>query len=232
MLGMGKKHNTCLFNVSSHSRGRYWLDSLMVDLAKKKRSLLSYCRSYLEGIKALANLWVNKKAPFCPWIREKRCTVVIGTGTNPGLSLSSRFMPLAVTTCASLAGSLRWSGRVAQGHCGEGMASMCWRLHPSQPSSSWPMSRWDKGDCRRTSWKENGGWGKSWSLNVCLFWLLQIKRFIGTDQEMLRIHERLLAGSLAGAIAQSSIYPMEVRQEAESPAQEDSWGGAGMGRYR
>lgn len=28
---------------------------------------------------------------------------------------------------------------------------------------------------------------------------------------MLRIHERLLAGSLAGAIAQSSIYPMEVR---------------------
>lgn len=46
----------------------------------------------------------------------------------------------------------------------------------------------------------------------CLsFWLLQIKRFIGTDQEMLRIHERLLAGSLAGAIAQSSIYPMEVR---------------------
>eukprot|EP00076_Gallus_gallus_P010860 XP_004945869.1 calcium-binding mitochondrial carrier protein SCaMC-2 isoform X2 [Gallus gallus] len=38
----------------------------------------------------------------------------------------------------------------------------------------------------------------------------QIKRFIGTDQEMLRIHERLLAGSLAGAIAQSSIYPMEV----------------------
>lgn len=66
----------------------------------------------------------------------------------------------------------------------------------------------------------------------CLFWLLQIKRFIGTDQEMLRIHERLLAGSLAGAIAQSSIYPMEVRQEAESPAQEGSWGGAGMGRYR
>lgn len=49
-----------------------------------------------------------------------------------------------------------------------------------------------------------------------MFWLPQIKRFIGTDQEMLRIHERLVAGSLAGAIAQSSIYPMEVRQEAES----------------
>ncbi|XP_074871147.1 mitochondrial adenyl nucleotide antiporter SLC25A25 isoform X1 [Carettochelys insculpta] len=38
----------------------------------------------------------------------------------------------------------------------------------------------------------------------------QIKRFIGTDQEMLGIRERLVAGSLAGVIAQSSIYPMEV----------------------
>lgn len=41
--------------------------------------------------------------------------------------------------------------------------------------------------------------------------LLQIKRLVGSDQEALRIHERLVAGSLAGAIAQSSIYPMEVR---------------------
>ncbi|XP_063288626.1 mitochondrial adenyl nucleotide antiporter SLC25A25 isoform X3 [Pelobates fuscus] len=38
----------------------------------------------------------------------------------------------------------------------------------------------------------------------------QIKRFIGSDQETLGIHERLVAGSLAGVIAQSSIYPMEV----------------------
>ncbi|XP_075691385.1 mitochondrial adenyl nucleotide antiporter SLC25A25 isoform X2 [Rhinoderma darwinii] len=38
----------------------------------------------------------------------------------------------------------------------------------------------------------------------------QIKRFIGSDQEILGIRERLLAGSLAGVIAQSSIYPMEV----------------------
>ncbi|GAB5580167.1 calcium-binding mitochondrial carrier protein SCaMC-2 isoform X5 [Prionailurus iriomotensis] len=38
----------------------------------------------------------------------------------------------------------------------------------------------------------------------------QIKRLVGSDQETLRIHERLVAGSLAGAIAQSSIYPMEV----------------------
>lgn len=47
---------------------------------------------------------------------------------------------------------------------------------------------------------------------------------------MLRIHERLLAGSLAGAIAQSSIYPMEVRQAADSPAHEGSWQGAEMGK--
>lgn len=40
--------------------------------------MLSHCKSYLEGIKTLATLWVNKKAPFCPWITEKRCTVVTG----------------------------------------------------------------------------------------------------------------------------------------------------------
>ncbi|KAM9734606.1 calcium-binding mitochondrial carrier protein SCaMC-2-B-like isoform 3-T4 [Menidia menidia] len=38
----------------------------------------------------------------------------------------------------------------------------------------------------------------------------QIKRLIGSNQETFGIAERLVAGSLAGAIAQSSIYPMEV----------------------
>ncbi|XP_063066450.1 calcium-binding mitochondrial carrier protein SCaMC-2-B isoform X2 [Engraulis encrasicolus] len=38
----------------------------------------------------------------------------------------------------------------------------------------------------------------------------QIKRLIGSNQETLGILERFMAGSLAGAIAQSSIYPMEV----------------------
>ncbi|KAL3042093.1 hypothetical protein OYC64_020110 [Pagothenia borchgrevinki] len=38
----------------------------------------------------------------------------------------------------------------------------------------------------------------------------QIKRLMGSNQETLGIAERLVAGSLAGAIAQSSIYPMEV----------------------
>ncbi|XP_043095805.1 calcium-binding mitochondrial carrier protein SCaMC-2-B isoform X6 [Puntigrus tetrazona] len=40
--------------------------------------------------------------------------------------------------------------------------------------------------------------------------LMQIKRLIGSNQETLGILERLVAGSLAGAFAQSSIYPMEV----------------------
>lgn len=39
----------------------------------------------------------------------------------------------------------------------------------------------------------------------------QIKRLIGSNNETLGIAERLVAGSLAGVIAQSSIYPMEVR---------------------
>ncbi|XP_042365341.1 calcium-binding mitochondrial carrier protein SCaMC-2-B isoform X2 [Plectropomus leopardus] len=38
----------------------------------------------------------------------------------------------------------------------------------------------------------------------------QIKRLIGSNHETLGITERLVAGSLAGVIAQSSIYPMEV----------------------
>ncbi|KAK7895796.1 hypothetical protein WMY93_021121 [Mugilogobius chulae] len=38
----------------------------------------------------------------------------------------------------------------------------------------------------------------------------QIKRLIGSKQETLGIPERFVAGSLAGAIAQSSIYPMET----------------------
>ncbi|MEQ2169055.1 hypothetical protein GOODEAATRI_020966 [Goodea atripinnis] len=38
----------------------------------------------------------------------------------------------------------------------------------------------------------------------------QIKRLIGSDKETLSILERFVAGSLAGVIAQSTIYPMEV----------------------
>ncbi|XP_010874531.2 calcium-binding mitochondrial carrier protein SCaMC-2-A [Esox lucius] len=38
----------------------------------------------------------------------------------------------------------------------------------------------------------------------------QIKRLIGNDKETLGILERFVAGSTAGVIAQSTIYPMEV----------------------
>ncbi|XP_061674240.1 calcium-binding mitochondrial carrier protein SCaMC-2-A [Syngnathoides biaculeatus] len=38
----------------------------------------------------------------------------------------------------------------------------------------------------------------------------QIKRLIGSDKQTLTISERFVAGSLAGVIAQSAIYPMEV----------------------
>ncbi|KAK1801361.1 hypothetical protein P4O66_023046 [Electrophorus voltai] len=38
----------------------------------------------------------------------------------------------------------------------------------------------------------------------------QIKRLIGSNNETLGIMERFVAGSLAGVIAQSAIYPMEV----------------------
>lgn len=54
----------------------------------------------------------------------------------------------------------------------------------------------------------------SWvSINSCIFhfnWPLQIKRLIGSDKETLSILERFVAGSMAGVIAQSTIYPMEV----------------------
>ncbi|XP_061625144.1 calcium-binding mitochondrial carrier protein SCaMC-2-A [Phyllopteryx taeniolatus] len=38
----------------------------------------------------------------------------------------------------------------------------------------------------------------------------QIKHLIGSDKQTLSISERFMAGSLAGVIAQSAIYPMEV----------------------
>lgn len=38
----------------------------------------------------------------------------------------------------------------------------------------------------------------------------QIKRLIGSNKETLSVLERFVAGSLAGVMAQSTIYPMEV----------------------
>lgn len=48
---------------------------------------------------------------------------------------------------------------------------------------------------------------------MCFSFILfpfQIKRLIGTDKETLSVLERFVAGSMAGVIAQSTIYPMEV----------------------
>ena len=43
----------------------------------------------------------------------------------------------------------------------------------------------------------------------------QIKRAIRGQQETLHVQERFVAGSLAGATAQTIIYPMEVRRSPE-----------------
>lgn len=42
----------------------------------------------------------------------------------------------------------------------------------------------------------------------------QIKRLIGRDKETLSVLERFVAGSMAGVIAQSTIYPMEVSRRS------------------
>lgn len=47
--------------------------------------------------------------------------------------------------------------------------------------------------------------------SLIFFLFLQIKRLIGSEKETLSILERFVAGSMAGLIAQSAIYPMEVR---------------------
>lgn len=44
---------------------------------------------------------------------------------------------------------------------------------------------------------------------LCMY--CQMKHLIGSNQQTLGMAERVVAGSMAGAIAQSSIYPMEVR---------------------
>ena len=40
--------------------------------------------------------------------------------------------------------------------------------------------------------------------------LFQVKKLLKDGNEPLQVHERLLAGSTAGVIAQTTIYPLEV----------------------
>ena len=57
-----------------------------------------------------------------------------------------------------------------------------------------------------------------------LFSHLQVKKlFVHKDGSPLQVYERLLAGSTAGVIAQTTIYPMEVSTGGRG-------GGEGMGR--
>lgn len=125
-----------------------------------------------------------------------------------GLGLP-RFTPPRATACVSVGALLRWSARAVWGHCGEATESMSSKSPLSLQLSSWRMNRYATVQlqqatyfCHMSSWCVTKG---------CPVW--QIKRLIGSNQETLGIAERLVAGSLAGAIAQSSIYPMEVRDQ-------------------
>lgn len=53
----------------------------------------------------------------------------------------------------------------------------------------------------------------------------QIKRAIRGQQETLHVQERFVAGSLAGATAQTIIYPMEVRRRDSGRGAIAGWGG-------
>lgn len=44
-----------------------------------------------------------------------------------------------------------------------------------------------------------------------LCFLLQYKKLLSSDGNKTETHKRFMAGSLAGATAQTAIYPMEVR---------------------
>ena len=39
----------------------------------------------------------------------------------------------------------------------------------------------------------------------------QAKKLLGADEKQLGVHERLMAGSMAGVASQTSIYPLEVK---------------------
>lgn len=47
---------------------------------------------------------------------------------------------------------------------------------------------------------------------MMLFLLLQYKKLLSSDGKKTETHERFMAGSLAGATAQTAIYPMEARK--------------------
>ena len=49
---------------------------------------------------------------------------------------------------------------------------------------------------------------------VCV-WFLQLKGVLQRNGQPLQVHERLMAGSSAGVVAQTAIYPMEVSLQCQ-----------------
>lgn len=47
--------------------------------------------------------------------------------------------------------------------------------------------------------------------------LLQYKKLLSSEGKKIETHKRFIAGSMAGATAQTAIYPMEVRGLAVLP---------------
>ena len=61
-----------------------------------------------------------------------------------------------------------------------------------------------------------------------ILFLVQVKRLMVCEGRELQVHERLLAGSTAGVIAQTAIYPMEVRSWGVLPLSVGSQGNGGF----
>ena len=62
--------------------------------------------------------------------------------------------------------------------------------------------------------------------------LVQVKRLLVCEGRELQVHERLLAGSTAGVIAQTAIYPMEVRSQGGMICPALSVGSQGNGGFQ
>ncbi len=60
------------------------------------------------------------------------------------------------------------------------------------------------------SFKAGCGQFVYWWFEPCLHSCLQVKKLFSHEGQQLKVHERLLSGSTAGVIAQTTIYPMEV----------------------
>lgn len=127
-------------------------------------------------------------------------------------------MGLEPTTCASWLAWCRWLKKAVWGRCGEEMAWMSSKLLLSRPWSSWHMSRYEEFDERIKCYIRSVHHWLMW-----LTWSVQIKRLIGSDKETLSVLERFVAGSLAGVIAQSTIYPMEVSRSSPRLSQQASF---------